>query len=140
MPSPGTLRAAGGVATYAGRPGGRYSFTAQTFDQAGHGSPLATSRTRVLVLKNLADPTVRGRLAVGRTVRVTPGRCNISGVSLTYRWLAAERPIAPRASSSARRFTVTGKRRRMILAVRVTAHAPGQRPVVRVVRAGRVPG
>ncbi|KQV65740.1 hypothetical protein ASC64_12575 [Nocardioides sp. Root122] len=88
------------------------------------------------VMANHRLPLIKGRLLVGRTVRVTPGSWTPDPSRLDYAWYAGGRLIK-RADRP--RFTLTRKQLGKRLTVRVTASAPSYQPLtVRTARTAKV--
>ncbi|MBT0994812.1 hypothetical protein KIN34_11025 [Cellulomonas sp. DKR-3] len=93
----------------------------------GYPSASAVSTTSTVVagtIKNVTRPTVTGTARVGATVRVSPGRWSVPGVTVRYQWLRDGRAIAGATKAT---YTARSADVRTRLSVRVTASKPGYR-------------
>jgi hypothetical protein len=124
-----------GQAAYPGEAGHTYALSAVARDWAGNASliPPTPHATTVVggIISNLAKPRIKGKLIVGKALRVTHGRWTPGTVRLRYRWFASGSPIKKATTNNLRlKPKLRGKR----ISVRVTATSPGLAAVVVLAR------
>ncbi|WP_235537364.1 hypothetical protein, partial [Nocardioides sp. Soil805] len=89
-----------------------------------HWSSAPLSAPETPALENTVLPTIKGTGVVGRTLKASPGRWSVAGLSYTYRWFRDGKKIRGRAGSK-RTHTVVRSERGKRLTVRVTARGKG---------------
>ncbi len=98
-------------------------------------TPTPTPTPPPAVLTNTVKPTLIGRFAVGKTVKVKPGKWTPAASKATYQWLKNGKRIKGATKAS---YVIPKRDRGAKLSVRVTATKPGFKPGVVVTKIFRV--